>query len=58
MSESDYPFFVTAADRRSWDAMSPERQQQYLDAVPYLLGEFPGEEMSVAFIGTVLTFGG
>lgn len=58
MSETDYPLFVTTAERRSWDAMSPERRQQYLDAVPYILGEYPGEKMSVALIGTVLTFGG
>lgn len=55
---NEYPDFVTDDDRRAWDAMSPERQQQYLDAVPYILETYPGETLSVVLIGTVLTFGG
>ena len=38
--------------------MSSELQQQYLDAVPYILETYPGETPSVVLIGTVLTFGG
>lgn len=56
--DDEYPDFVTDADRHAWDAMSPECQQQYLDAVPYILGTYPGETPSVVLIGTVLTFGG
>lgn len=58
ITANEYPDFVTDDDRRAWDAMSPERQQHYLDAVPYIHETYPGEKMSVALIGTVLTFGG
>src|SRR5699024_9127174 len=40
--DDEYPDFVTDADRHAWDAMSPECQQQYLDAVPYILETYPG----------------
>lgn len=53
-----YPEFVNEADRHAWDKMSPERQQRYLDAADYVREEYPDEELSVALIGTVLTFGG
>ena len=56
--DDEYPDFVTDTDRHAWDAMSPECQQQYLDAVPYILEIYPGETPSVVLIGTVLTFGG
>lgn len=55
---STYPDFVTADDRYAWDALSPEDQQAYLDAVPYIQQEYPDEELSVIMIGTILTFGG
>lgn len=62
MSTSDpnatYPDFVTDADRHVWDALSPGRKRQYLDAVDYIRAEHPDEELSVALIGTVLAFGG
>lgn len=53
-----YPGFVTEDDRHAWDALSPEDQKQYLDAADYIREEYPGEELSVALIGTVLAFGG
>lgn len=53
-----YPDFVTDADRHAWDELTPERKQQYLDAVDYVRTEYPDEELSVALIGTVLSFGG
>lgn len=56
--DDEYPDFVTDADRHAWGAMSSELQQQYLDAVPYILETYPGETLSVVLIGTVLTFGG
>lgn len=55
---NEYPDFVTDADRHAWDSLSPKCQQQYLDAVDYIREEYPGEELSVVLIGTVLTFGG
>jgi len=57
-TDDEYPDFVTDADRHAWDAMSLDLQQQYLDAVPYILETYPGEQLSMALIGTVLTFGG
>lgn len=57
-TDDEYPNFVTDADRHAWANMSAERQQQYKDAVPYVLEKYPNEQMSVALIGTVLTFGG
>lgn len=53
-----YPDFVTDADRSDWDGMSPERRQQYLDAADHVRESYPSEELSVALIGTALTFGG
>lgn len=53
-----YPDFVNDADRHAWDELTPERKQQYLDAVDYVRAEYPDEELSVALIGTVLSFGG
>lgn len=57
-TDDEYPYFVTDADRQAWANMSAERQQQFKDAVPYVLKTYPNEQMSVALIGTVLTFGG
>jgi len=57
-TDDEYPDFVTDASRHAWDAMSSELQQQYLDAVPYILETYPGEKLSVVLIGTVLAFGG
>jgi len=58
VSENEYPDFVTDANRHAWDAMSSELQQQYLEAVPYILETYPDEKLSMALIGTVLAFGG
>lgn len=52
------PDFVGDHDRLAWDRLSPERKQQYLDAVPYIREEYPEEKLSMVLIGTVLTFGG
>lgn len=49
---------MTDADRHAWDELTPDRKQQYLDAVDYVRAEYPDEELSVALIGTVLSFGG
>lgn len=57
-TDAAYPDFVTEDDRHAWDALSPEDKQAYLDAVPYIRQEYPGEELSVIMIGTVLSFGG
>lgn len=53
-----YPDFVTDADRHVWDKMPQNEKQKFLDAVDYIREEYPEETLSVALIGTVLTFGG
>lgn len=54
-----YPFFVDSTSaRESWDKLSPERQQDYLEVVPYIQEEYPDEKLSVGLIGTILAFGG
>jgi len=57
-ADDEYPDFATDTDRHAWDAMSAERQQQYEDAVAYVLERHSEEQMSVALIGTVLTLDG
>lgn len=54
-----YPFFVEDdIDKESWDDLKPVRQQDYLEAVPYIQKKYAGEKLSVAMIGTILTVGG
>ncbi|MGP5307031.1 hypothetical protein [Brachybacterium alimentarium] len=57
-NDSTYPDFVSEDDRHAWDALSPEDKQTYRDAVPYIRETYPGEELSVIMIGTILSFGG
>lgn len=54
-----YPFFIEDdAFRDLWDDLKPERQQDYLQVVPYIQEEYPDEELSVGMIGTIVAFGG
>lgn len=56
--DATYPDFVTEDDRYAWDKLSPERKQEYLNALPYIREEYPDEELSVGMIGTILAVGG
>lgn len=37
MSNPEYPFFVTDTNRHTWEELSAERDQQHLNALPYIL---------------------
>lgn len=54
---TNYPDFVTDADRSDWDALSHERQQHYLNMAEYLRKEYPDIPLSMTWIDTAITFG-